>query len=156
MREPEFVVDAATQDVVITREFAAPRELVFRALTDPALVARWWGPKSYETVVNEYDARPGGRWRIVHRDADGSDHGFHGVFHEVSPERVVRTFEYEGAPGHVLLESATLEDLGGRTLMRIQSVYQSTADRRAMVDSGMEWGVRESYERLDVLLDELA
>ena len=97
----------------------------------------------------ENDIRDGGKWRFVHADAGGHEHGFHGVFHgDPSPEGVVRTFEYEGAPGHVSMETLTLTDLGGRTLVRTVSSFQAVEDRDAMIASGMERGVHDSDERM--------
>jgi uncharacterized protein YndB with AHSA1/START domain len=99
------------------------------------------------------DLRPGGAWRFVQRDIDGSEYAFHGVYHEVlAPERVVSTFEFEGVPGHVVLDTVTFEDLGGKTRVTTRSMFQSVADRDAMVQSGMESGATESWERLAELL----
>ena len=99
----------------ITREFDAPRDVVWRAWTEPELVKQWLGPNRYEMVIDEYDVRDGGRYRYVHKDPDsGNEYGFHGVFHGTpSPDSFVQTFEFEGAPGHVSLEQLVLEDLGG-------------------------------------------
>lgn len=147
------VAEPGKQEIFLTREFDAPRELVFRAYTDPALIVQWWGPRYLTTTVDKLEARPGGRWRFVQRDPEGNEHGFHGVFHEViAPERIVQTFEYEGMPGHVLLETATFEDLGGRTRVIGQSVFQSVEARDGMVMSGMEEGTAESNDRLAELL----
>ena len=107
------------------------------------------------TVV-EMDARPGGSWRFVHRDPDGNEYGFHGVHHDIlPPERAVRTFEFEGMPGHVQLETITFEEFEGKTRIRGQSVFQSVEDRDGMLQSGMEAGMSEGFERLDALLDAL-
>ena len=120
-------------------------------MTSAENIPRWWGPRDIETVVDVYEPRPGGRWRFVN-----PDHGtaFHGVYHDVvAPERTVSTFEFEGMPGHVLLESVTLTDLGdGRTRLRNVSVYQSLADRDGMVASGMEHGMKAGYDRLEQML----
>ncbi len=108
-------------------------------------------------TVDHLDVRHGGTWRYTSRDADGNDYGFHGVFHGTpSPDGIVQTFEFEGAPGHVSLETATFEDHGGRTLLRLNSVFQSVEDRDGMVQSGMEEGVNDSMERLDELVARLA
>jgi uncharacterized protein YndB with AHSA1/START domain len=147
------------QEIVITREFDAPRELVFKVFTDPKLVPQWWGPGRLSTIVDKMDVRPGGQWRFVHRDADGNEYGFHGVYHEVlAPERIIDTFEFEGLPetGHVTLETMKLEELpGGRTRLTTQSVYQSVADRDGTLQSGMEDGVNETYDRLAELLKKM-
>jgi uncharacterized protein YndB with AHSA1/START domain len=138
----------------MSREFAAPRELVYRAHTDPDLLAQWIGPRRLTTRVVRFDVRDGGTWRFVQRDQDGSEYGFHGVFHgNPSPEGIVQTFEFEGAPGHVSLDALTLEEHDGRTTLRVHSVFQSVEARDAMVAAGMETGVQEGYERLDELVE---
>ena len=153
MADLQVVADPGTQQIVVTCSFAAPRELVFKAFTDPDAVRRWWGLRDSETIVDELDARPGGRWRFVQRSGDGDENGFHGVFHEATaPERIVYTFEWEGLPGHVLLETVTLEEQDGKTHMTDTSVFQSVADRDGMLQSGMESGAAESFDRLDEYL----
>jgi uncharacterized protein YndB with AHSA1/START domain len=140
----------------ITREFDAPPELVFRAHTDPELLVQWLGGDKYEMIVDRYEVRDGGTWRYIHRDGQGNDWGFHGVFHGTpTPEGMVQTFEFEGAPGYVSLDSLTLEDLGGRTRVRIHSVHQTVEGRDAMVASGMEAGLSAGYRRLDELIARL-
>jgi uncharacterized protein YndB with AHSA1/START domain len=152
-----ITAEPGRQEVVITRTFDAPRALVFRAYTDPALIPQWWGPGRYETVVDGLDARPGGLWRFINRDADGTEYAFHGVYHEVmAPERLVATFEFEGSPGHVSLETLTLEESGGRTTVTNRSVFQSVADRDEMLKEGMADGVAETMDRLAELLARLA
>jgi uncharacterized protein YndB with AHSA1/START domain len=139
--------------IIITREFDAPRDLVFRAHTDPDLLVRWLGPRDLTTAIDRYDTRDGGTWRYVQTDVDGNTYGFHGVFHgDLSPDAIVQTFEFEGAPGHVCLQTTTLDGRGGKTLMRTVSAFQSVEDRDAMVASGMERGVHDSGERLAELL----
>ena len=143
-------------ELLITREFDAPRDLVFKAMTDPALVARWWGPRKYRTVVDTMDARPGGKWRMRNIGADGDEHAFRGEFRELVPsERIVWTFEYEPLPGHISVETMTLTERDGRTLLTVHDVFSSKEDLEGMVNSGMESGARESYERLDEILAEL-
>ena len=150
MSDMKVVADPGTQEIVITRSFDAPRELVFKAFTDADAVRQWWGPDGSATSVDRLEARPGGRWRFVEREREGNEDGFHGVYHEtLAPERLVNTFEYEGMPGHVLLETVVLEEQDGRTLMTDTSVFQSVADRDGMLQSGMETGAAESYARLD-------
>ena len=142
--------------VIIEREFDAPRELLFRAYTDPELLAQWLGPRGLTMTVDHFDCRDGGTWRYVHTDPDGNRHGFHGVFHgDPSPDGIVQTFEYEGAPGHVQLETLTFEERNGKTLARTNSVFQSVEARDGMVQAGMEYGVKEGYERLDELIAKL-
>jgi uncharacterized protein YndB with AHSA1/START domain len=142
--------------IEMTREFDAPRELVYRAYTDPDLLVQWLGPRAYTMTIDTFEPRDGGKWRYVHSDADGNAWAFHGVFHgEQSPDGMLQTFEFEGAPGHVSLEKLTLEERDGRTIARTHSVYQSIEARDAMVESGMESGVNDGYERLDELLAKL-
>jgi uncharacterized protein YndB with AHSA1/START domain len=153
MSETHVSAEPGQSWVRVTREFDAPRSLVFRAYTEPDLLVQWLGPRRLTMEVDRYEVRDGGRWRYVHRDADGTGYGFHGVFHGTpSPDGMVQTFEFEGAPGHVSLDTLTLEDRGGRTLSRIVSVFQSVEARDAMVAAGMEGGLREGFERLDQLL----
>ena len=103
------------------------------------------------------DVRPGGRWRFVGRDADGSENAFRGVYREVTPpERIVQTFEWEGMPGYVCVETATFEDLGDRTKVTTVSLFHTTEERDGMLGSGMESGLNETYARLDELLARLA
>jgi uncharacterized protein YndB with AHSA1/START domain len=148
-----FAIEPGRQELVMTRTFDAPRDLVFRTMTDANLIPRWWGPRRSTTVVDEMDLRPGGRWRYVVRDDDGTEHAFHGVYHDVAaPDRLVFTFEYEGVPGHALLETVTLVELDGKTTLRDQSVFQSVADRDGMVESGMESGATELMDRLEELV----
>jgi uncharacterized protein YndB with AHSA1/START domain len=157
MAKTEFVIKPGTNEMTMTRVFDAPRELVFKAMTDPALIPKWWGPRLYWTKVDKMDVRLGGVWRFINGDAAGNEYGFHGVYHLVdAPERVIQTFEFEGVPGHVALETMTLEDLGGKTRMVQQSVFQSVGDRDGMVQSGMQDGAAETNDRLAELLVELA
>lgn len=153
----DLTAPAGVPFIEFSREFDAPRDLVFRAWTEPGLLVQWLGPRRLTMIIDEYDVRDGGRWRYVHRDADGTDYGFHGVFHGTpTPDRMVQTFEFEGAPGHVSLDEVVLEDLGGdRTRVRGRSVHQSVEARDAMVQSGMETGLGEGFERLDQVLGRL-
>jgi uncharacterized protein YndB with AHSA1/START domain len=142
--------------IEISREFDAPRDLIFRAHTDPDLLAQWLGPRRLTMRVDRFEARDGGSWRYVHVEPDGTEYGFHGVFHgDPSPDRIVQTFEFEGARGHVSLDSLILEEHDGRTVLHAHSVFQSVEARDAMVASGMEGGVNEGYQRLDELIARL-
>ena len=151
--ETEITADPKVPLVRITREFDAAPEKVFRAHTDPALVAQWLGPRRHEMRIEHYDCRTGGSYRYLHV-SDGNEYGFHGCFHEVRPsELIVQTFTFEGFPDGVALERVLFEDLGGgRTRLVATSLVDSFEGRDAFVASGMEEGVRESYERLDELL----
>lgn len=156
MGNTEFTIEPGRQDIVITRVFDAPRDVVFRAITDPELVPNWWGPAQYEVIVDRIEVRPGGQWRFINRDAEGHEFAFKGVYHDITaPERVVQTFEFEGAPGHVALETATLEEIDGKTKYIGVSVFQSIEDRDAMVKSGMQEGASESMDRLAELIQTL-
>jgi uncharacterized protein YndB with AHSA1/START domain len=156
MGKTQITAEPGMPQIVITREFDAPRDLVFRAYTDPELLVQWLGPRDLTMTIDHYDVRDGGTWRYVHADVQGNEHGFHGVFHGApSPESIVQTFEYEGAPGHVSLDTYTTEERDGRTLVRSVTSFQSIEDRDAMVASGMERGVYDSDERLMELLAKL-
>jgi uncharacterized protein YndB with AHSA1/START domain len=151
--QTEITLDSRVPLVRIVREFDAPPEKVFRAHTDPELVAQWLGPRDLKMRMEHFDCRTGGSYRYVHvRDTD--EFGFHGSFHEVRPsELIVQTFTFEGEPNSVALEKMTFEDLGdGRCRLTSTSLVDSFEDRDAFVASGMEVGVREGYERLDELL----
>jgi uncharacterized protein YndB with AHSA1/START domain len=157
MPKIEVTADPELPFIDTAREFDAPRDLLFRAFTDPELLVQWVGPRKYEMKIDRYDARDGGQWRYVHRDADGNEFGFHGVFHgQPSPDGMVQTFEFELAPGHVALDSVQFEEKDGRTVVRTHSVYQSVADRDAMVQSGMAEGMEDGYNRLEELVGRLA
>lgn len=153
MSKLNLIAEPGKQQILITRMFDAPRDLVFKVCTDPELVPQWWGPRYLSTTVDHMDVRPGGSWRFVHRDANGAEYGFHGVYHDiVPPERIVNTFEFEGMPGHVVMETVTFEDVNGRTKLTVRSVFQTVEDRDGMLMSGMEQGASESYDRLEELL----
>jgi uncharacterized protein YndB with AHSA1/START domain len=153
MSDLTVIAEPGQHDVVVTRSFDAPRDVVFRAMTDAECLARWWGLKETETVIDHADLRRGGSWRFVERAPDGQEYAFHGVVHDVvAPERFVQTFEFEGMPGHVCLETTTLEERDGRTLYTSSTVFQSVEDRDGMVESGMEYGLKQSMEALDELL----
>jgi uncharacterized protein YndB with AHSA1/START domain len=145
------------RQIHVERVFDAPRDRVFAAFTDPKLIPEWWGPRDTTTVVDQMDVRPGGSWRFVIRNSDGSETGFRGTYREITPpERVVQTFEWEGMPGYVSVETATFEDLGDRTKVTTTSLFHTTEERDGMLESGMERGLNESYARLDDLLARLA
>ena len=142
------------REAELTREFDAPRDLVFETMMDPALIPQWWGPRRYKTVVDKMEPRVGGKWRFGNIADDGGEHWFRGEYREIVPnERVVQTFEYEPFPGESV-ETMTLEDLGnGRTLVRVRAVYPSKEAADAMLaDGGMEEGANETYDRLEELL----
>lgn len=144
-------------EILVTREFDAPRDVVYKAITDPKLIPQWWGPRSDKISVDKMEVRSGGKWRFVATQPDGATYAFRGEYREIVPgEKIVQTFEFEPMAGHISVETGTLTDLpGGRTLFTTRSVFTSKEDRDGMVQSGMESGLRESYERLDELLASL-
>jgi len=143
------------REIVTERIFDAPRERVFQAFVDPELIPKWWGRRQDTTRVDKMDVREGGDWRFVSDAPDGSN-AFRGTFRVIDrPERLEQTFEWEGLPGHIAVETATFEDLGdGRTKVTTRSRFDTTEDRDGMLSSGMEIGMNETYERLDELLAE--
>jgi len=155
--ELKVVAEPGKQDLHIYREFDAPRDLVFKAFSDPKLVIQWLGPKNMKMKIDHYNFKSGGSYRYVHADEKGNEYAFRGVVHEVSvPERAIQTFEFEGMPepGHVSMDTSIFEVLpNNRTRLVIQSVFRSVADRDGMVKSGMEKGLSEGLERLDALLE---
>jgi uncharacterized protein YndB with AHSA1/START domain len=136
----------------IVREFDAPAAAVFRAHTDPKLFAQWTGPRTMAINVVEFDATPGGRWKYTF-DGGGQELGFHGIFHTVEPNTlIIQTFEFSAAPGLAGIGSTTFEEIDGRTRLTSHEVYPTVESRDMAVASGMEYGIIESYERLDELL----
>lgn len=155
--QTKVVAEPGKQELFIIREFEAPREMVFKAFTDPKLISRWLRPCNMDMRIDKFEPGAGGSWRFVHITKDGHEFGFHGVCHEqTAPERLIRTFEFEGLPekGHVVLETALFEALpNGRTKLTVQSVFQSVQDRDGMVRSGMEDGVMDAHKLLDELFE---
>jgi uncharacterized protein YndB with AHSA1/START domain len=153
---PVKVTTPSDREIRIERIFNAPRERVWRAMTDPELVAQWWG-RGNKLVIERMEVERGGRWRFVEHGDHGAQ-GFEGRYREVSPpDRIVQTFEWDGMPGHVAVETMTLEDLGGgRTKLVTMVLFHTTEERDGMLMSGMEEGINQSYAALDRLLDELA
>lgn len=146
------VTTPTDREIRVERIFNASREHVWRAFTDPKLVAQWWG-RGNKLVIERMEVERGGHWRYVEHAPDGV-HGFEGRYREVTPpERIVRTFEWDGMPGYVAVETLTLEDLGdGRTKLVTVSLFHTTAERDGMLGSDMEQGLNQSYAALDRLL----
>ncbi|HYH78932.1 MAG TPA: SRPBCC family protein [Longimicrobium sp.] len=140
------------REIVMTRAFAAPRELVWRASTEAEHFANWWGPRGFANRVTEMDVRPGGRWECVQTAPDGSVHRFWGEYLEVvRPERLVHTQRYlEYPPLHVTVTFET--QAGGGTLLTSVTRFDSPEGRAGMLGAGMEWGAREAYDRLAELV----
>jgi uncharacterized protein YndB with AHSA1/START domain len=145
------------REIRVEREFDAPLERVFATYLDPELIPQWWGPRDTTTTVDRMDVRPGGDWRFEVRTGDGDETAFRGTYREiVENEKIVQTFEWEGMPGHVSVETATFEDLGGRTRVTTSSIFDTPEDRDGMIASGMEKGMAETYARLDEVLARVA
>jgi uncharacterized protein YndB with AHSA1/START domain len=155
MKNDDFAVDREKLEVRLSRVFDAPRERLFAAFTDPGQISKWWGPRGMTTVVDKFDFREGGIWRFVHRDSDGKEYAFNGVYKEiVEPERITDTFEFEPAAGHVMTETVVFERLpDGKTRVVGTARYANIEDLEGMVGSGMESGWSESYERLAELVE---
>lgn len=153
MGKLKIIAEPGKQEIHYTRTFDAPRSLVFKIYTDPSLIPQWWGPRYLTTVVDKMEVRPGGLWRYVQHDSQGNEYGFHGVYHSVnSPEEIVSTFEFEGTPGHVTLETVKFMEEDGKTTLIGQSVFQSVEDLEEMYQAGAESGFVEMMDRLEELL----
>ena len=153
---PATITTPTDRQIRIERIFDAPRDLVWKAYTEPKLLAKWWG-RGNRLDVEYFELKPGGRWRFVEHAPDGTT-GFEGRFREVAPpNRIVQTFEWDGMPGHVLVDTAEFQDIGGkRTRVVSTSLFHSSDERDGMLKTGMEQGVNESYAALDRLLAELS
>jgi uncharacterized protein YndB with AHSA1/START domain len=150
------ITTPSDREIRVERIFNAPRDRVWQAMTDPKLVAQWWG-RGNKLVVEKLEVKRGGHWRFVEHAPEGVN-GFEGRFREVTPpSRVVQTFEWDGMPGYVIVETATLEDLGdGRTRLVNTSLFHTTEERDGFLQSGMEGGMNESYAALDRVLERMA
>jgi uncharacterized protein YndB with AHSA1/START domain len=150
------ITTPSEREIRVERIFNAPRDRVWQAMTDPKLVAQWWG-RGNKLVIERFEMERGGHWRFVEHAPEGVN-GFEGRFREVTPpSRVVQTFEWDGMPGYVIVETATLEDLGdGRTRLVNTSLFHTTEERDGFLQSGMEGGMNESYAALDRVLAEMA
>jgi uncharacterized protein YndB with AHSA1/START domain len=155
----KMIVKPGVQEVIVIREFDAPRGQVFKAWTTPRLYARWIGPRDLTTRIESMNAKAGGSWRYVQTDPAGVKHSFHGFYHEVvRPVRIIDTFEYDNLPekGHAVFEAVSFDELPERrTRVTERIVFLSVADRDGMLGSGMEMGMLQSHERLDELLQKM-
>lgn len=149
------VTQPSDREIRIERVFDAARDRVWRAFTDPTLLAQWWG-RGNKLVIERFELERGGHWRFVEHGPEGV-HGFEGRYREVTPQdRMVMTFEWDGMPGHVIVESVEFQDLGdGRTKVVTVSLFHTTDERDGMLQSGMEGGLNQSYAALDRLLASL-
>jgi len=155
MNQTTFSVNKQNLEVVIERVFNAPKELIWKVISDPNMIPKWWGPAQFETVVEKMDFRVGGQWRFIHKNGT-QEYAFHGVYKEIVPlEKVTDTFNFEPiGPGHEMVETMTLADLGdGTTKVTTVSKFQNIADLEGMVGSDMESGARQTWERLAKLVE---
>lgn len=155
MTETRVTAPAGLPFIEVERAFDAPRDLVFRAWTDPKLLVRWLGPRRLHMRVDywELDER-GGKYRYINWGESGEEHAFHGTFHRTTadPYTLLQTFEYEGFPGYVSLDELKLVEDGGRTIAKLRSVHQTVEARDGMVQSGMQEGMDDGFDKLDELL----
>lgn len=144
-------------EIELSRVFNAPRRLVFEAYSKPEHVRRWWGLRGATLTTCDMDFRPGGAWRFVIREKDGNEYAFRGEYREVvPPERLVQTFEFEGMPGAVSVETLTFSEQDGKTTIKAVSRFDSIEARDGMIQSGMEQGAAETWDRLDEFVRTLA
>ncbi len=154
--QTEIVADDKVPAIHMYRDFTATPEQLLRAHTDPEIYKRWIGPSNISTEIDYWDARDGGSWRFLNVRGDDT-YAFRGCFHEVSADKIVQTFTWEGMPDAVSLETLTFEDLGdGRTRLHAFSLTDSFEGRDQWLASGMETGVNEGYAKLDELLADAA
>ncbi len=153
---PAKLTMAGDREMHVERVFDAPRDRVWRAMTDATLVAQWWG-RGNKLVVEKFEVERGGHWRFVEH-SDGGEHGFEGRYGDINaPERIVQTFEWDGMPAHPIRETMTLTDLGdGRTRLNVVSQFYTKEERDGMAQSGMESGMNASYAALDRVLASMA
>jgi uncharacterized protein YndB with AHSA1/START domain len=139
----------------MSRVFDAPRELVWKVYTDAALVPEWWGPRYLTTVVEKMDLKVDGKWRYIQKDARGNEYAFNGVYKEVkAPERLAYTFEFEPMAGHISTDWITFEELpDGKTRVVARTTFDTLEDLEGMLQSGMEGGAVETWDRLEELLE---
>jgi uncharacterized protein YndB with AHSA1/START domain len=151
------VTSPTDREIVFTRVFDAPGGLVFKSYIDPKLIPHWWGPRSLTTTVDSMQVRPGRAGRFVQRGADGNEYAFSGIYRGiVAPDWLAYTFEFELMPGHVMLETLTFEEFDGKTKVIATARFDSTKVRDGMLNSGMEKGAAESWDRFAEILQTAA
>ncbi len=157
MSKNNLVVEREDLAFTMSRIFDAPRELVWKVCTDPEMIPKWWGPRQYTTVVDVMDLKVGGKWRYVQTDAEGNEHAFNGVFTEITPpERLAYTFEYEPMAGHVSTDTIIFEEQpDGKTKLIARTTFNTIEDLEGMLQSGMEGGAVETWDRLEGLLAQI-
>ncbi|MHB8959693.1 MAG: SRPBCC family protein [Candidatus Limnocylindrales bacterium] len=155
MPTARVIATPGTPFLELEREFDAPRDLVYRAWTDPKLIVRWLGPRRLQMRIDYWDLdERGGAYRYIHSGEDGVEHAFHGSFHRTGadPYTLLQTFEYEGAPGYVSLDELKLVEAGDKTIAKLRSVHQTVEARDAMVAAGASEGMNDGFDKLDELL----
>ena len=156
MAHTEIKAPSGKQEIIVVRAYKAPRSLVYKALTDPELIPQWWGPRYLTTKVEKMDVKHGGQWHFIQHDPEGNTYGFRGVYHEAkAPELLIYTMEWDGTPGHVLLNIDRFDERDGETVCTSTSIFETIADRDGMLQTGMEDGTRQESERIDELLIKL-
>jgi uncharacterized protein YndB with AHSA1/START domain len=157
MSKNNLVVEREKLSFTMSRVFNAPRETVWRVFTDPTLIPEWWGQRNTTTVVDKMDVKVGGAWRYIEKDAEGNEYAFNGVYKELDPpQRLAYTFEFEPMAGHVVVDTVTLEELpGGKTRIVTVTICDTLEDLEGLLQSGMEDGATESWDRLEELLAEM-
>jgi len=154
MSKNNLVVERAARAFSMSRVFDAPRDLVWKVFTDPELVPEWWGPRYLTTVVDQMDVKVGGVWRYIQTDAEGNEYAFNGIYKEVeAPERLTYTFEFEPLAGHISIDTITFEALpDGKTIITARTTFDTLEDLEGMLQSGMEGGAVETWDRLGEIL----
>jgi uncharacterized protein YndB with AHSA1/START domain len=157
MSKNNLVVEREKLQYSMSRVFDASREQLWKAFTDPDLIPKWWGPRYYTTVVDKMEVRVGGAWRYIQTDTSGNSFAFNGVYKEIQPpKRLTYTFEFEPMAGHISTETVTLEELpGGKTQITTRTTFNSLEDLEGMLQSGMEGGAVETWDRLEELVRSL-
>ena len=156
MSKNNLVVQREELAFTMSRVFDAPRELVWKVCSDPELIPKWWGPRYLTTTVDKMELKVGGVWRYIQKDAEGNEYAFNGVYKEIlPPERMVYTFEFEPMAGHVSTDTITLEELpDGKTKITTRTTFETIEDLEGMLQSGMEGGAVETWDRLEEVLVE--
>jgi uncharacterized protein YndB with AHSA1/START domain len=155
MARTEVIFEPGRQDIVVKRAFDAPRDVVFKAFTNPDLIPRWWGSRRFTTIVEQMEVRRGGQWRFITRNnQNGTEYGFRGVYHDVVPfERTVSTLEYEqGGPGYLQLVTDSFEESDGRTRYVSVALFSTVGDRDGWIPTDMDKGISESMDMIDELI----
>ena len=153
MKNTSFTIEHGKLEIIMTRVFDAPRELLYKVFTDQRHKAVWWRCNTVTNIFVQMDVRPGGAWRIIQKSEDGKEYAFHGEYLEVIPsEKIVNTSEYEDMPGHIITETATFIEQEGKTKLTITSLFQNIEDLEGMIKAGMESGATESMEHIEELL----